>query len=110
METETQFTTDKIIDAIKQVISLCDDLQADYEPVSMRGALYTLGYDEDQADAVINYCAANGFNYCIDPSISATHFDPNNRNAVNDMVTDRPSADACYWGPDQLKSRLAFVR
>ena len=26
--------------------------------------------------------------------------------AVDKMVTNFPSADACYWGPDQLKSRL----
>lgn len=103
-------TTQEVADAIAQVIAHCDILQETYEPVSLRGALYTLGYEEDQADQVITDCAERGFDYCNDPMIIATHYSPNDPRAVNGMVTDRPSADACYWGPDQLKSRLECLR
>ena len=103
-------TEDQVTEAIKQVKVQCDLLMATYEPVSMRGALYSLGYSEDDADTVIRYVADHGFDYCLDPMIAATHYDPNNSQAIDGMVTDRPSRDACHWGPDQLKSRLNFIR
>lgn len=99
-----------IEEAIEAVKDLCDEYQHEYKPVSMRSALEVLGYDNTQQNAIIKYVASKGFTYCLDPIIAATHFDPNNPRAVNDMVTDTPDYGACFWGPDQLKSRLQSLR
>jgi len=101
-------TKEQIKEAVAQMRSHCQLLEetSDYHGVSARGVLYELGYGADDADEVIRALADGGFAYCLDPMIEATHFDPNNARAVDGMVTDRPSADACYWGPDQLRSRL----
>lgn len=98
-----------IKEAIRKVIAECEKRQAAYTPIAMRPALTELGFGKDQADAVIAYCASHGFDYCLDPTVSATHYDPNNPAAVKGMITDYPSSRACYWGPDQLKSRLNCV-
>lgn len=103
-------TADDIRTALERVCGHCDDMMDGYRGVSMRRTLKFLGYDKAQQDDVINYCAMNGFDYCLDPMIPATHFDPNNPKAVNDMVTDYPPLFACDWGPDQLKSRVQCVR
>jgi hypothetical protein len=101
-------TQDQLKEAIEQMKVHCDLKMADYEAVSARSVLYELGYEAD-AEQVLKAIYDAGFTYCLDRDFSATHFDPNNPKAVNDMVTDYPSADACYWGPDQLKSRLEAV-
>lgn len=82
----------KINEAIRQMCTHCDLKMRDYEPVSARGVLYELGFGEDEAETVLEYLDANGFTYCLDR-----------------FYGNRPSAQACYWGPDQLKSRLEFV-
>ena len=81
-----------------------------YTHYSMRRALKEVGCSESQIQGVLQYCANHGFDYCLDPTISATHFDPNNPNAVKDMVTDYPPSFACEWGADQLLSRLWALR
>jgi hypothetical protein len=96
--------------AVHRVMSLCDEYQTGYRSVSMRSALETLGYDRDAQDEIVRAVAEEGFQYCLDPIISATHFDPNNPQAENGMITDFPNKEACYWGPDQLKSRLHCTR
>lgn len=103
-------TSAEIKTALERVRKHCDELMPDYQGVSMRGALKFLRYTRVEQDEVIRYCAMNGFDYCLDPMIPATHFDPNNPDAVNGMVTDCPPAFACEWGPDQLKSRVWCVR
>jgi hypothetical protein len=95
----------QIHEALEQVLVSCELAQAEYTPMAMRSALIDLGYSSD-ADQIVAFVAAGGFTYCMDPSVSATHYDPNNREAVNGMVTDYPGPDACFWGPDQLASRL----
>lgn len=85
----------QVIDAIKQVMVHCDTLMANYEMVSLRGALYTLGYNEAEANQIIRYVASKGFHYCVDPMIGE--------------VGSKPSYNVCHWGPDQLKSRLQFI-
>lgn len=99
-----------IDEAIEQVRDLCDEYQHEYKPVSMRSALETLGYTAPDINVIIKAVAERGFTYCLDPIIASTHFDPNNPRAVNDMVTDTPDYPACFWGPDQLKSRLHSLR
>lgn len=102
--------SEEIREALDRVCGHCDEMMDGYHGVSMRGTLRFLGYNREQQDEVIHYCAMNGFDYCLDPVIKATHFDPNNPKAVNDMVTDYPPTFACEWGPDQLKSRVRSVR
>jgi len=101
-----KLTDTQVYEAIGQMCVHCTLLEPTYTPVSARGALYELGYHGADAEQIIDHIAAGGFTYCLDPRIAATHYDPNNPAAVNGMVTDKPGAQACYWGPDQLKSRL----
>ncbi len=103
-------TSYEIKEALQRVCDHCDDLMGIYESVSMRDALKFLNYTTPQANEIINHCAMNGFDYCLDYTIPATHFDPNNPAAVNGMVTDYPEQQFCSWGPDQLKSRVRCVR
>lgn len=93
-------------EAIDQMKVQCDLKMATYEPASARAVLHELGYDGDDVEQVLQRIYDGGFTYCLDSRFEATHYDPDNPRAVGGMVTDRPSADACYWGPDQLKSRL----
>lgn len=88
-----------IQEAIDQVKVQCEiRIGADnYNPISMRGVLYSLGYGTDETDEVIRNVASRGFQYCLDSTIP--HKDG-----------ERPGSFACYWGPDQLKSRLDCLR
>jgi hypothetical protein len=94
----------QIKEAITQMIVQCDLHMPAYDMLSARGVLYELGYSEEQTDDVLAYIAAHGFDYCLDHRIECSNGDP-----VKPGRT-YPSSDVCYWGPDQLKSRLAFVR
>jgi hypothetical protein len=84
--------------AIDEVKAYCDTLMKGYHPVSLRSALYALGYDKEESDAVIRDCAERGFTNCIDPIIATKSYP--------DFEERFPTSDVCYWGPDQLKSRL----
>jgi len=104
-------TTGEISDAIRQCIAHCRNREQEvgYEFLSVRKCLYILGYDQAQADEVIRYCAYRGFSRAIDPIVESTYFSPNDKNAVNNMVTEYPNYDDCFWGIDQLRSRLQSV-
>lgn len=113
MTAQTTLTHDQLVDGTRQLLSHAKLLHEgykqgtrEYTSLSAREGLYTLGFTEDEADEIIDHIASRGFNYCLDPRIAATHFDPNNPKAVNDMVTDRPDEQGCMWGADQLASRL----
>lgn len=82
-------TTEQKVDAVKQMVSHCRLLmeQKDYEVVSARGVLYTLGFEE--VEEVLAFIAEGGFDYCLD-----------------EFVGNYPPRSACYWGADQLESRL----
>jgi hypothetical protein len=103
-------TKEQVNEAIEQMKIQCDLKMANYELVSARGTLYELGYNREDTDQVISAIYEGGFTYCLDPELPATHYDPDNPKAIKGMVTDYASADACHWGPDQLKSRLEFLR
>lgn len=78
----------------------CDNAMVNYEPVSCRSVLYSLGYHGEDAEQVLQYLYDKGFTYCFDSQfLSATGI-------PGDDSKEYPSADVCYWGPDQLKSRL----
>ena len=87
----------QIKEAIKQVEVDCELKLPNYEYVSLRSSLYSLGYGSEDAQAVIDYCASHGFNYCLDYTVK--HSDGS-----------YPPDFACSWGPDQLASRLRCVR
>ena len=92
-----------IKEAINQVMADCD-LQKEngtYEMVSLRGVLTKLGYTQDQTVDVIFYVAEKGFDYCLDNIVS--HKD------IDSGEVSFPGQQHCYWGPDQLKSRLRSV-
>ena len=93
---EPILTEDQVNDAIRQLTVHCRLLMeqyeagvGEYEIVSARGVLYTLGFEESDTDQILEHIAAGGFSYCLDSQIG-----------------DKPPRDACYWGADQLESRL----
>jgi hypothetical protein len=90
-------------DAIAQMVVQCDLKMATYEACSARGVLYELGFSEEETGQVLRAIAARGFDYCLDSQIECSA-------GGGDRARRRPTQDVCYWGPDQLKSRLQFVR
>lgn len=93
-------TYDQKAEAVVQMVNHCrllmDQYKAgtgSYETVSARGVLYTLGFESD-VDEILAFIAEGGFDYCMDSTIAAKH------------SGERPPRDACYWGADQLQSRL----
>jgi len=120
-KTKRTLTEEEILLAIERVRTQCrlDELHntkeagkhlPNFHNPSLRSALDASGYTGEEAQVVIYYVASHGFDYCLDPTIEATHFDPNNPKAVNGMVTDSPPRDACHWTPEQLRSRLDALR
>jgi hypothetical protein len=98
-EPYTPLTEDQIHEAIHQMMIQCDLAMPEYRALSARSCLSELGYHGLNAQQVIDHIAAGGFDYCLDPSIPASGHN-----------NERPSRDVCYWGPDQLKSRLQCLR
>jgi hypothetical protein len=97
-------TKDQKLEAIEQMKSHCElILEGDWEMLSARGCLYTLGFHGEDADEVIELIRLGGFTNCLDPSVYI---------AQESGKTMLPNEDACYWGPDQLLSRLQclFIR
>jgi hypothetical protein len=99
-------TKDQIREAIEQMKSHCrlQEEIGDYDSISARGTLYTLGYTEDQANEVLQTLFDGGFTYCLDPDF---HKSPSDQH--EGMMGTRISAGVCHWGPDQLRSRLECV-
>lgn len=98
-------TPDQNREAVEKVKELCDAKMDGYHMVSLRSALRELGYAKAAQDQVIRWVAYRGFTYCLDPIITSTWWDSNN----NKEVAEYPDWQVCYWGPDQLKSRLNSV-
>jgi len=94
--------TREIMDAIKQMKVHCQLMieTHNFEYVCARGILHTLGYSDDDADTVLQNIADGGFRYCLDPHIKCSN------GSSKDPINVYPSPDVCYWGPDQMLSRL----
>lgn len=92
-------TKDQIREAITQMKTHCEIKMPAYEMISARGALYELGFHGEDAEEVLEALFEGGFTYCLDP-----HFHRSPRADEGPI-----SADVCYWGPDQLLSRLDCV-
>lgn len=92
-------TRDKKLEAIEQMKFDCQLRmdQMNYDLVSARGILYNLGFTGEETDEVIELIRLGGFTNCLDPSVYVK--------GVNGKVM-RPGEGACYWGPDQMLSRL----
>jgi len=95
-------TNAQMSEAIAQMIVHCklQEETSNYEYVCARGILHTLGYSDDDADMVLQRIADGGFRYCLDSHIKCTNGSSKNPENIY------PSPDVCYWGPDQLRSRL----
>lgn len=99
-------TPDQIREAVDKVKDLCDAKMDGYQMVSLRSALEELGYNTPDRNQVIRWVAYRGFTYCLDHIILSTWWDSN----ANKEVSEYPNWEVCYWGPDQLKSRLNSLR
>ena len=93
-----------ILEAIEQMKVQCDLHMANYDGVSARSVLRELGYDGENLEQVIRYISTHGFEYCLDHTVECNSGDPDNNERIY------PSPDVCYWGPDQLKSRLNSLK
>jgi hypothetical protein len=67
-----------------------------YAMASVRSLAGELGFAELLPD-ILEVCAANGFGYCLDETIPC---------GTDHELPDR---NVCYWGCDQLRSRLDCV-
>lgn len=100
-----QLTTDQVKDAIAQMESHCrlsmDKYRegvGEYEMLCAREVLSTLGFHGDDRDQVLQALYDGGFQNCLDPDYH------NYRDGQR-----RISLSVCYWGADQLESRLRSV-
>lgn len=84
---------------IKEAIEQCDT--GEYRVITLRQLLAEVGCIDDEADLIIRYVADHGFNYCVDPIIAIPS---------SSDVTSYPPKSGCYYGVDQLKSRLECLR
>lgn len=93
---------EQIIEAIEQMKVHCEIKMQNYELVSARSCLYELGYHGQDAEEVLQKIYDGGFTYCLD-----SHF--KSQGVYPDFIPEYPSPDVCYWGPDQLESRLSAL-
>jgi hypothetical protein len=89
----------QINEAIEQMKTHCELKMVNYEPISARSCLYELGYHGEDTEQVLQRIYDGGFTVCLD-----SHF--KSQGVYPDFTPEYPSPDVCYWGPDQLKSRL----
>lgn len=92
----------QVHEAIRQMVIHCRLLMVQpYEVTSARRVLQELGYEEHM-DQVLRHIADGGFDYCLDHTIPMT--------GHHEARGEKPDPDVCYWGPDQLESRLRCLR
>jgi hypothetical protein len=71
-----------------------------YKMGSVRSIAHDLSIPDDRLEAVLMACVDGGFSYCLDETIATKD---------RDGKWSKPSWRVCYWGPDQLRSRLDCV-
>lgn len=89
-------TQAQVKDAIEQAKVSCDLAMQNYDMVSARSVFNQLGYDDDDVQQILETLADGGFSYCLDYRIPTKD-------------GEYPMQSVCYWGPDQLKSRLNAI-
>lgn len=99
--------TREVLEAIEQLKIHCQILDFNYKQgtgeytlLSARSGLYELGYTDIEQDAILEQIAEGGFAYCLDYKIQCK----SGVGESNKMIY--PDQDVCYWGADQLLSRL----
>jgi hypothetical protein len=93
-----------VLDALKEIRAEAHRLETGhgYPPVSVRSLAAALGHAE-LLDSILEACVDGGFTYCLDHTVEATSY------GGGEAHTGRPPWTACFWGPDQLRSRLDCV-
>jgi hypothetical protein len=97
-------TDEQVKEAIDQMKVQCDLAMPGYHPISARSALVTLGYPPEHITQVLQYLYDRGFTNCLDHEFLSTFYNG------NEVTKEYPRSAVCYWGPDQLKSRLWSIR
>ena len=99
-----ELTKDQIDDAIRQLHSHAGLLHEgytqgvrEYTMLTAREGLITLGFHGEDTEQVLKALFDRGFTYCLDPDY--------HRSPSDDI--GRISMSVCYFGADQLESRLA---
>jgi hypothetical protein len=95
-------SNDSINWAISRMIIRCDAHMPNYDAVSARSILGELDYQPEEIDEILLVIAGRGFDYCLDHTIVMT--------GHHEARGEKPNREVCYWGPDQLKSRLQCLR
>jgi len=72
-----------------------------YPMVSVRSIALDLGYSK-LLPQILTAIADGGFDYCMDQDIAMT--------GHHEAAGEYPDWRVCYWGPDQLRSRLDCLR
>lgn len=88
----------EVYEAIAKMQVACDERMEKYEMCSARSVLTDLGYGSESIRQILEFIADGGFDYCLDAKIRMTGHD-----------NEYPDWEVCYWGPDQLKSRLSCL-
>ena len=98
-----KLSKEQVEEAIAQAIIHCDILtETDYHVVTVRQVLRDLGYG-NQLPQLLHEISKGGFEYCLDPEI------PCKSGVGMENKEIYPDHDVCYWGPDQISSRLRAV-
>ena len=95
-------TEDEIKTAIFKMKKYCDREMSNYTPVAARSVLNALMYEEPELEQILQFIYDAGFQYCFDHKFISSN--------GMDGTKEYPAASVCYWGPDQLKSRLECIR
>jgi hypothetical protein len=90
-------------DAVQQILDEARRIEnaPGYEMVSVRSLYTKLAMTNPPLDEVLRAISDAGFNYCLDHTIRIE--------GHNDARGEFPHRDVCYWGADQLRSRLSCV-
>jgi hypothetical protein len=105
-------TEDEVKKAVKYAENFCrvlenayDDDVLPYTMVSARSVLKHLNYTPEEQNQILAHMSHEGFNYCLDPRIP--HVMHNTE--TGDTRQEFPPEHACWWGMDQLRSRLQSI-
>ena len=92
---------DPVLHALKAIRAEAHRLEESpgYHFESVRSLAERLGFGH-MLEEILYVCASNGFSYCLDRTI-ASH--------GPDGPREFPPQDVCFWGADQLRSRLDCV-
>lgn len=92
----------EVLEALSRIRAEAQRIEqaGDWRYVSVRSLACELGFSE-LVPLILAECVERGFSYCLDHTVSS----------LDGVTKERifPSEEVCYWGPDQLRSRLDWV-